>query len=335
MAPTWRKQKTMRVLVFSGLFSVLISAIIPLSVYAADNPEMGNRYVLEDTEVTTIPASRLHRDYQILVSLPATYKSRPHDKFPVIFLTDADYGFPVVRSIANRMNDHGAGMEDAVIVGLSYAIGDSPAFSRRRDYTPTPNGDGGVKPDIQGRPPIYGEAKEYQDYIERDIFPYVAAHYHVDMKNKIYLGHSYGGLFGVYCLLTKPEMFQHYIFGSPSLWFDNHVMFKLEDAYAGTHGDLQADIYAGVGSTETPDRPNNQYDMVRDLQTFIGSLRKHHYPHLKIQMRIFQGEDHLTVFPLTITHGLIHVLEPNYPKDDDISVWDRKSRYGSLMKSAG
>jgi pimeloyl-ACP methyl ester carboxylesterase len=45
---------------------------------------------------------------------------------------------------------------------------------------------------------------------------FVAGHYRADMGEKIYAGHSYGGLIGVHVLLTEPDMFQRYVLGSPS-----------------------------------------------------------------------------------------------------------------------
>ena len=41
------------------------------------------------------------------------------------------------------------------------------------------------------------------------------------MNRKVLVGHSYGALFGFHVLFTRPEMFSGYVFGSPSLWFDD------------------------------------------------------------------------------------------------------------------
>lgn len=81
-------------------------------------------------------ASALQRDYQRFVSLPAGYGLDPVRRYPVLFTADADYGFPLLRSIAKRVGDHGKGLQDFILVGLSYAQGDSPTISRNRDYTP-------------------------------------------------------------------------------------------------------------------------------------------------------------------------------------------------------
>ena len=114
-------------------------------------------YTLKDTEVRDVHSAILNRDYQIFVALPPSYGQRPEHRYPVLFVTDADYAFPLTRSIGRRVGDHGAGLDEFVLVGLSYAKGDTPVYSRNRDYTPTAAGglDGKIS-DMPGRAPAFG-----------------------------------------------------------------------------------------------------------------------------------------------------------------------------------
>lgn len=273
-------------------------------------------YVLEGTEVRELPSKILGRDYQLYVSLPADYAADPARTYPVLFVTDAPYAFPLIRSIARRVGDHGNGLRDFILVGLSYAKGDTPKFSRNRDYTTTPHGPSNAGSDMPGRAPVYGEAEGYRRFIADEVFPYVARTYRADMHEKIYVGHSYGGLLGVHMLLTDPGMFEHYILGSPSLQFDHKVMFEREKAYAATHKDLPADVFMAFGGFETIDtasddpRYHNAVDMVRNAQAFERVLKSRHYPGLRIQSEVIGGEDHMTVFPAIVTHGLQAMLKP-------------------------
>ena len=291
----------------------------PTSSLSSPSSSMDNlppAYTLEHTEVLTIHAAKMDRDYQLFVSLPLSYSREPDHLFPVVFVTDADYAFPVLRSLVWRLNDHGHGLEEAVIVGLSYAVGETPEYSHRRDYTPTPNGDKDAVSDMPGRPVIYGGAEAYRQFIEDEVFPLVAQHYRVDMRRKIYMGFSYGGLFGAYCLLTEPTMFEHYVLGSPSLWFDHKVMLARAQSYAQTHQDLSADVYIAVGGYETlkPQSHDRHYqhsdDLVRDAQAFVEILTSRHDLGLKMRVQVFDGEDHQTMAPIVFTHGLLHALKP-------------------------
>lgn len=265
-------------------------------------------YALDDTEVRDVHARALDRDYQVFVALPESYRSS-NRRYPVLFVTDANYAFPITRGIAQRLTKH-AGLEDVIVVGLSYAKGDSAVHSRRRDYTPAvPRGQAYVS-DMPGRAAAFGEAQAYGRFIAADVFPLIATNYRADMRRKIFVGHSYGSLLGLQMLLTEPATFDHYILGSPSLWFDRGVMFDREQAYAAGHKDLPASVFFGIGGRETlaPDRKRSRTeenaDMVADLCDFDAALKSHRYPNLKSRLEVFADEDHASVFPLVLTHGL-------------------------------
>ncbi|MBB3804250.1 putative alpha/beta superfamily hydrolase [Xanthomonas arboricola] len=153
----------------------------------------------------------------------------------MLYATDGDYAFPLVKAIARRLNGEGPAIEDFILVGLSYALGDEPMPSRRRDYTPTPE-------EGPGAPPVatHGKSAAYIAYLREQVLPFIAQHYRTDEQRRLYLGHSYGGLLGTEILLSTPQMFSGYILGSPSYWYGAHVMAQREAAYATIHTDLPA-----------------------------------------------------------------------------------------------
>lgn len=264
-------------------------------------------YVLDNTEVRAVRVESLKRDYRVFVALPESYRTSTQ-RYPVLFVTDADYAFPIVRSIAQRLSKH-AGFEETIVVGLSYADGDTGAYSRRRDYTPSVPG-GVYRSDMPGRAPAFGQAQAYGRFLVTQVLPLVGAHYRADMHRKVFVGHSYGSLLGLQLLLSEPRSFEHYILGSPSLWFDGGVMFEREKAYATTYKDMPASVFFGIGAQETlapgikRDRFADNHDMVEDLREFDAALTMRQYPGLKTQLEVFRDEDHASVFPLVFTHGL-------------------------------
>ena len=265
-------------------------------------------YVLEHTEVRDIRAQALKRDYQLYVALPDSYQ-QGSKRYPVLFVVDANYGFPIVRNIAQRLSKH-AGMEEVVVVGLSYANGDGGVYSRRRDYTPTTPRKHDYRSDMPGRQPAFGEAAAYGKFLSEEVFPFIASHYRVNMRRKVFIGHSYGSLLGLQFLLTAPRTFEHYILGSPSLWYDAGIMFEREQAYAASHKDLPASVFFGIGGLEKlapgkkRSRAEEDADMLADLREFDAKLKSHKFPNLKTRLRVFEDEDHASVFPLVLTHGL-------------------------------
>ena len=287
--------------------ALILACCLAGSAFAAPAP-----YVLDNTEVSGLRAQALKRDYQVMVALPDSYRTS-NRRYPVLFVTDANYAFPLVRSIVQRLARH-AGMEEAIVVGLSYARGDSGVYSRRRDYTPSVPRGGAYTSDMPGRAPAFGEARAYGRFVADEVFPFVAAQYRADMDRKVFVGHSYGSLLGLELLLTQPGTFEHYILGSPSLWFDRGVMFEREKAYARAHRDMRASVYFGIGGRETlapgkkRSRSEEDADMVADLKEFGAALGSHRYPGLRTRVDVFPGEDHASVFPLVLTHGLRHYL---------------------------
>jgi predicted alpha/beta superfamily hydrolase len=281
--------------------------LLALTLWLAASFATAAPYQLDATEILNLPATALKRDYQLYIALPDSYRTGKQ-RYPVLFVTDSNYGFPVVRNIAQRLHKH-AGMEEVIVVGLSYANGDTAEFSRRRDYTPSrPKGD--YRADMPGRTPAFGEAQAYGRFIANEVMPFVAGRYRTDMQRAVFIGHSYGSLLGLQILLDRPATFAHYILGSPSLWFDGGVMFDREIAHAASHKDMPASVYVGIGSTETlvPGRKRARSqegaDMVADVRDFDQALRSRRYPGLTTRLEVFDGEDHASVFPFLLTHGL-------------------------------
>lgn len=283
------------------------SALILFAASSAALSQTATPYVLENTEVHNLSAKELKREYQVYVSLPTSYKSSTKH-YPVVFVTDAPYAFPVSRALAARVGARGRGLEDFILVGLSYAKGDTPEYGRRRDYTPSQPADT-YKSDIPGREPAFGEAEGYRRFIASDVFPLIEKTYRADMSRKIFVGHSYGSLLGLHVMFTEPTMFSHYIMGSPSLWYGKRIMFEREQAYAAQHKDLKAKVFFGVGGLEAK-TAGNEDDMVGDLKKFEKLLKAHRYPNLHITSTVFAGEDHLTVAPQLFTRGLKWALPP-------------------------
>jgi predicted alpha/beta superfamily hydrolase len=294
------------------LSAALLAAALPVAASAA---EATRPYVLSDTEVQVVRAPHLERDYELYVSLPPSY-GHGDRRYPVVFVTDAPYAFPVTRAIVARIAGHSKELTEFILVGLGYAKGDTPEYSRRRDYTPSARGDRGATSDMPGRPVVFGEAEGYRRFVADEVFPFIASHYRADMARKVFAGHSYGSLFGAYVMLTAPEMFDGYVLGSPSLWFDQRLLFARERTFAAAHTDLRARVYLGAGEFEAVSpkgrphgaRYNTEQDMVADTRAFAHALASHGYPGLKLRTDVLAGEDHLTVAPALITRGLMWTL---------------------------
>lgn len=266
-------------------------------------------YVLEGTEVHTLRMESSGRDYDLYIGLPASY-GKSNQRYPVVFVTDAPYAFPIVRNVGGFVSRNEGNLSEFILVGLGYAKGDSPVQSRNRDYTPTDRKNGKTASAEVG----YGQAEAYRQFVASQVFPFIARTYRSDMHRKVLIGHSYGGLFGLHTLLTEPTMFDHYVLGSPSLWFGKGYMFGVESAYAARRLDVPARVLLMTGGYETiqPQSRDPRYsqsvDMVRDVQTFERQLKARRYPGLTVRSEVVKGEDHATVYPIIATHGLLWAI---------------------------
>lgn len=289
----------------------LNAVVAPAHAQAPSTPKVqpggGHPYEIADSEVWDVPDPISKRGYQVFVALPPSYAKQPERRYPVVYATDADYAFPILRQLGRRLNVEGPRVEEFILVGLSYAKGEDGATSRQRDYTPTTNGPSTAPPNA-----IHGQARAYQQYLRDEVKPFITARYRTDPAKAIYLGHSYGALLGTQILFTETGMFSSYILGSPSLWYDKRHALKLEAGYAKQHQDLKANVYLYVGAYEAlrkGDRRFNQtVDMVADNRAFEAALLGRKYPSLKLRSDVLNDEDHLTVAPRGFTQGLKYLL---------------------------
>lgn len=268
---------------------------------------------LDDTQALTVH-DPIGRDYPIWVSLPASYADSPERRYPVLYVTDALYSFPLVRSVRNLVGQRGVNIEDFVLVGLPPQQGLTSKQSRSRDYTPTAPDTS--DPDHYDEAVAYGGAAHYRDFLADQVLPLIDARYRTDPARRAFAGHSYGGLFGAYVLVTRPQMFHSYILSSPSLWFDDHAIDRFESSYAKDHRALDARVLLSAGSFETV-KPGPRYfhnnDMLKHNEAFAHVLRGRGYTGLQVETRVMDGEDHFTVYPSVITRALIELFPGKGP----------------------
>ena len=293
-------------------FFITLLALFSLNL-AAD--EQFPAWELPNTQVHQLPAQNTGRHYEVWVELPPSY-GKTDKKLPVLFVSDANYAFPLIRSIRNRLGAGGQNIEDFVIVGLSYAKEDNPTDSRSLDYTPTDILAQSKKRSKHLTAKAYGGAALYADYLRQQVVPFVLKQYQVDPKRKLFVGHSYGGLLGAQILLTQPDTFDTYILSSPSLWFDDKFMFKLEQQYAANHKDLTARVQLYAAEFEqqkSGPRYAKRVSILDDTLLFEKTLKSRNYPGLQIQSQIIADEDHLSVFPSMISRALVKLLPGHGP----------------------
>lgn len=134
--------------------------------------------------------------------------------------------------------------------------------------------------------------------------PFLEEEFRVSRRRYL-VGHSYGGLFATWVALTTSDLFSGYVIVSPSLWYDDGLLFRLEEEVANWRSALPVRIYMTVGDREV----NRQHNMVADLRRMAGALEGREYPGLRLRWEVAAGETHNSVFPRGLSNGLRWVLE--------------------------
>jgi predicted alpha/beta superfamily hydrolase len=158
--------------------------------------------------------------------------------------------------------------------------------------------DGGYGPDSQA---LSGGGAKFLDILGDEILPFIDARYRTEPGARMIVGHSYGGLIAAYAMLTKPGLFHDYLIVSPSLWYDNKMMFSLEKAYIAAHKTLPANVFYAVGSFE---HHEGGPMMVDDLRAWCDALNGAKPAGYNSIMMVFDGDTHESVFPAALTRGL-------------------------------
>jgi len=277
--------------------------------------------------VTVVPSRRMRaKDYpwehEIQIALPPSY-SKTDQRFPVLWVTDGSLLFELATALVTSCANQG--MPEMIVVG----IGSPPEaleetqMRRNFDFSPTAtagfNGFGSTahnesekagkkKRSAEERAPIdrFGGAPRFLPFVAQDVRQRLTQDYRM-ADNHILFGHSGGGLFCAYALVTQPEAFDRYICGSAALAAGDYEVFRIEERYSQQHRDLPAAVFFGVGEKEVLDK--NTLGILSSTARLPEILKTRAYPSLKLYFRVFEGESHGSVIPPLLAWGLRSVWE--------------------------
>jgi predicted alpha/beta superfamily hydrolase len=264
---------------------------------------------IPNSEVKTLYSKSVDQEYKILIALPMNY-AESNERYPVLYVLDADMAFAYVTDLvrsAASLRALGILSSDPlplyvpnlIVVGIGYPVTwfDQPRLwwsLRTRDLTPTQNLDDARGLRMEGT--SGGNAGKFLRFMRDELMPYVNLGYRTDPNDSTIVGHSGGGLFGLYVLFHQPETFRRYVVSSPSLWWDKKVIFEYEREYASKHTELPAKLFLSVGSLEM--------QMVSNLKELVEILEQRKYRGLEWESHVFEDEGHISVWGTAICRGI-------------------------------
>jgi len=259
-----------------------------------------------NSELQTLWSDILGQELVLYIKLPPTYYDNPDKKYMVWYFTDANRGFPMTANILDLYDAARVMEPELIVIGVGYEIRDMADWGawRTRDLTPTSvfrvdSSQTRMFSDLTGRQVdvTSGGAGAFLDVMEKELMPFCESAYRILPENRGLGGYSYGGLFTLYALFTRPELFSIYYAGSPSILWDKGVLFKFESDYALSHNDLKAKLFMTSGEKEGA-------QMTGNIEKLAELLKSHNYPGMTVETCIFPGETHQSCFPASVMRAL-------------------------------
>jgi len=279
-----------------------------------------DRSPLADTEVHVLPSEHVGDEFKIFVGRCGTADAEAP---AVLYVSDANGMFASAVDIV-RFMQLSAHLPPMLVVGIGYRMGDigETVVVRTRDFTPTYDERFARVFPAQT---MMGGAGRFLAFIRDELQPWVQRRYGAGAGDSAFFGHSQGGLFATWVLLTEPSTFTRYGIGSPSLWWGGDMMFDYEARYAEAHDDLRAKVFFSVGEYEDHDGRQREasrlsaeeravaalrhVDMVADTERMVHALRGRNYPSLEIDSTVFPNEFHITVPHLNLSRALRYLFD--------------------------
>jgi len=217
----------------------------------------------------TIKSAVLNEERTVVVKLPKSYQSEPNKVYPVIYRLDGAGNIPLASAVIERLqNDNRA--PEVIIVAIENT-------NRLRDLYPT------INKEPQGPVGEGGGAATFLAFIEQELIPLINKSYRTH-NYKVIAGASAGGVFALYALQAKPELFQAHIAYSPAVWWNYGASVKATKSFINKSKDLNNYVYINIG--EEAGIMRQRYD---ELQQ---SLQSHKVRGLRFYSDAFDGISH-------------------------------------------
>lgn len=203
--------------------SFLLSTLISCSVLAQTPIQNQSKIVFQNNQAQfQIKSKHTGHDYLIQIYKPPV--APPQHGYPVLYILDGNATFPSAANIAQSIGAGSTklGLDPLMIVAVGYPQQKTFDVQKRAyDYTPKPS----AQFQAQGKYK-YGGADQFIAFLNSELKPTIAKQFPINSQQQSLYGHSFGGLFVLYHFFQKPDAFQRYFAASPSLWFDQGMLFQ-------------------------------------------------------------------------------------------------------------
>ena len=235
--------------------------------------------ILSDGFVFSFHSDILNETKDVYLSVPENHKKDPDNKYPVVFLTEAEFVFKPFSSIIRTMGQFNE-IPKCIVVGL-------PLNNKHLDYAP-------ILKDV----PESGHAEKILKFISQELFVHLDSVFGIDYDQTVLWAHSgIGGLFGLNTLLSADTTFNGFIVSSPNFKFAADYL-NANEPFEYLKQRKNVTLYLTCGSKEY-----SKYQPSFD--SFSTKLNKEAMANLRWKVQINNGRNHHTSAYAGLIDGLI------------------------------
>ncbi|HEY2583649.1 MAG TPA: alpha/beta hydrolase-fold protein [Mucilaginibacter sp.] len=264
---------------------ILIGLVFSIVYLSASAQKADNRIVIGT--IDTVNSSILKEKRIIYVHVPDGDKK---EHYPVLYVLDGEDHFQSAVAIVEQISGI---IPNMVIVGITNT-------DRERDLTPTH-----VSADLNinaGDARRSGGGENFMTFIERELIPYVDAHYPT-LPYRTISGHSLGGLTVINAFFNHTNLFNAYIAIDPSLWWDKSNWIKKYE------NELQQRVFSnkalfiaiannltgGLDTNTVLNDTSSNFELTKSVLRFVQSLNSANLKGLRWSSKFYPNEWHGSV----------------------------------------
>ncbi len=221
----------------------------------------------------TIHSDILNKEIELSVLVPEDH-DKSNERYSVLYTFHSH--FEMVCGIVKNLYDWNLSPEIIVVNVDSYEYG---------YLTPT---------SVEGIS-NWGEADRFLRFFKDELFPFIESKYRTYPYRIVYSG-ALGGVFTVYAILAKPDVFNAGIAPIPWIIYDdkNRYMINNAEKFLGKN-EYHNYLYMTM---------DDEFELLQDLETFVNVLRKFPQKGLEWEYHFWPEEDHYSTGPRSLHSGL-------------------------------
>ncbi|HBF28751.1 MAG TPA: esterase [Rhizobium sp.] len=276
--------------------------------------------IMANTMFADITPEHSSEPYRIFLYRPD--KAAPPEGWPVLYLTDGNACFATAVDAVKVQSAYpnGTNVTEGVVVAIGYPL-DEPYDPLRRSWDLGP-------PPGQVYPPFFpdtpdvrtGGGQAFLAFIEDQLKSWVEKQVPIDRSRQTLFGHSFGGLFTLYALFSRPDAFSRWVAASPAIFWEDAAILTSEKAFLDnldqpldvtlhlSAGEYEGDILAPFHKN-TPEEQKRQ-ERAKEIRTI--ALAEEMVQRLAalqcfVQKPTFEeyaGENHMSVLPVALNRAV-------------------------------